>query len=209
MQTHVYATFVDPKDAEKAAGALLDNGVKSEDLTVIQHYAGEAYEVVNTTALNPTLDGPDVPPVILAEDNDKAERDAKRGLSTTTAGDAGIGAAKGTGWGLGVGALAALAAIFIPGVGLVAGGGALALAIGAAAATTGAGAIAGAVTGYLKDQGFEEQDAVRYEAVIANGGALMSVMVPSGGVSEATVWEMISKYNGTAFTHASSPARLI
>src|SRR5205085_9990716 len=87
------------------------------------------------------------------KDNDLS---AKTGLSTTTPADAGVGAAKGAGIGLGVGVLAALASIFVPGFGLVAGGGALATAIAGAVGTTAAGAIAGGVHGYLKDQGVPE-----------------------------------------------------
>ena len=70
---------------------------------------------------------------------------AKHGISTTTPEDAGEGAVKGTGIGLGVGILASLAALTVPGVGLVLGGGALAAALGATALTAGAGAIAGGV----------------------------------------------------------------
>ncbi len=47
----------------------------------------------------------------------------------------------------------------MPGVGLVVGGGALALAIGGALGTTAAGAVAGGMAGYLKDQGVSETDA--------------------------------------------------
>jgi hypothetical protein len=125
---------------------------------------------------------------------DPTHLSAKTGISTTTAADSGVGAAKGAGVGLGVGILAALAALFVPGFGLIVGGGALAVAIGGAVATTGAGAIAGAVTGYLKDQGVEEAVARDYEATLTSGGALLEVNVPSGNITEVTVREVLMKY---------------
>lgn len=122
------------------------------------------------------------------------ETSAKQGISTTTPADAGAGAIKGTGVGLGVGALAALASMFIPGVGLVVGGGALAAALGAMAATAGAGAAAGAVYGYLKDQGMDEPVAKAYDRVVSEGGVLMGVSVPSGNLNEGEVRLILEKY---------------
>jgi len=119
---------------------------------------------------------------------------AKHGLSTTTPEDAGEGAVKGTGIGLGVGILASLAALAVPGFGLVLGGGALAAAIGATALTAGAGAIAGGVTGYLKEQGVPGEAAERYHGTVQGGGAVLSVNLPSGDVDQATAQQVLSKY---------------
>ena len=119
---------------------------------------------------------------------------AKRGISTTTPEDAGEGAVKGTGIGLGVGILASLAALTIPGIGLVLGGGALAAALGATALTAGAGAIAGGATGFLKDQGVPHEAADRYHGMVAGGGAVLSVNIPSGDVDQATAEAILSKY---------------
>lgn len=119
---------------------------------------------------------------------------AKHGISTTTPEDAGEGAVKGTGIGLGVGILASLAALTIPGIGLVLGGGALAAALGATALTAGAGAIAGGATGYLKDQGVPHEAAERYHGTVSGGGAVLSVNVPSGDVDQATAESVLSKY---------------
>ena len=119
---------------------------------------------------------------------------AKHGISTTTPEDAGEGAVKGTGIGLGVGILASLAALMVPGVGLVLGGGALAAALGATALTAGAGAIAGGATGYLKDQGVPADAAERYHGTVAGGGAVLSINVPSGDVDQATAESLLSKY---------------
>lgn len=128
------------------------------------------------------------------DDDHDAEGSAKHGISTTTGADAGSGAMKGAGIGLGLGILAGIASLFVPGVGLVVGGGALAAALGGAAATTAAGAVAGGVTGYLKDQGVDAHIAEDYDNVVKNGGALLAVTVPSGNVDEARVREILGKY---------------
>lgn len=122
------------------------------------------------------------------------ETAAKHGISTTTPEDAGQGAVKGTGIGLGVGILASLAALTIPGVGLVLGGGALAAALGATALTAGAGAIAGGATGYLKEQGIPADAAERYHGTVTGGGAVLSLSIPSGKVDQGTAEEILAKY---------------
>ena len=271
---HLYASFADASLAEKAAGALLDYGVRQEDLSLVANdqygqtresyvtQAGDAqygtataeagtggigdrmaqtgdrlagsvtgafgaegtaagYEtaaaqragqagvgtlgtvgsigtagIYNTPTMavagdmNP-LDqgGPDS----AASQGDVATA-AKHGISTTTPEDAGEGAVKGTGIGLGVGILASLAALTIPGIGLVLGGGALAAALGATALTAGAGAIAGGATGFLKDQGVPHEAAERYHGTVTGGGAVLSVNVPSGDVDQATAESVLSKY---------------
>jgi hypothetical protein len=130
-------------------------------------------------------------------DSGNSDAVAKSGITTTTADDAGVGALKGTGIGLGIGILAGLASLIVPGVGLVIGGGALAGAIGAAALTTGAGAVAGGVVGYLKDQGVAETDAVRYEQALGSGGALLAVNLPSNGVDLQSAEVVLNKYGAT------------
>ncbi|AIE87267.1 hypothetical protein [Fimbriimonas ginsengisoli] len=40
MGNTIYASFVDPSLAEKAAGALLDHGVRAEDISVVQSHEG-------------------------------------------------------------------------------------------------------------------------------------------------------------------------
>src|SRR5205085_9143914 len=103
----------------------------------------------------------------------------------------------GAGIGLGVGVLAALASIFVPGFGLVAGGGALATAIAGAVGTTAAGAIAGGVHGYLKDQGVPEEAIAHYGDVWQKGGAIIAITCPSNGVDQATVESVLTKYGAT------------
>ncbi len=145
--------------------------------------ARDAVDMDNSGSRNSTSDSADA-----------TESAAKHGISTTTGADAGAGAVKGAGWGLGIGAVAALAALFIPGVGLVVGGGALAAALGGVAAATGAGAAAGAVTGYLKDQGVEAHVAEDYDRTIQGGGAILAVNAPSGDCSREEIMETLTKY---------------
>ena len=215
---HLYASFADASLAEKAAGALLDYGVRQEDLSLVAHddygktrqttygaetavgttygteMAGGAYSAVPITAsgdMNPMDQGG---PDSAANNTDLS---AKHGLSTTTPEDAGEGAVKGTGIGLGVGILASLAALAIPGVGLVIGGGALASALGATALTAGAGAIAGGATGYLKEQGVPGEVAERYHGAVQGGGAMLSVKLPSGDVDQAMAQGVLTKYGAS------------
>jgi hypothetical protein len=182
MASNLYATFVDSAQAEKAAGALLDYGVRKEDLSLVTNNDRFNYDDDDDT---------------VADHSGETERDAKTGISTTTAEDAGVGAAKGAGLGLAVGIVAGLASIFVPGFGLVYGGGALASAIGAAVATTAAGAVAGGVTGYLKDQGVEETVANLYNQNLRNGGALLQVDLAGGNVDSVTAAGIVAKYGGS------------
>ena len=233
---HLYASFADAALAEKAAGALLDSGVRQEDLSVVandqydqtqQSYAAQATDpnytagatgsygseggvaVYNnpaaaglgtagmgagTSAIAGDLNPLDRGGMDSAMSQENIETAAKHGISTTTPEDAGEGAVKGTGIGLGVGILASLAALTIPGVGLVLGGGALAAALGATALTAGAGAVAGGATGFLKDQGVPHEAADRYYGAVTGGGAVLSLNIPSGKVDQATAESILSKY---------------
>jgi hypothetical protein len=167
MTNPIYSTFSNPEMAEKAAGALLDYGIRAEDISVVFPHGYV-----------------------------KREDQAEKGITTTTSGDAASGAAKGAGIGLAAGVLAALASVFVPGVGLIVGGGALAIAIGAAAGTTAAGAVAGGVTGYLKDQGVPDDQIVEYTGALNDGGALMSITPTDEKVDQATIESIIRKYDG-------------
>ncbi|MEA2552622.1 MAG: hypothetical protein QOJ65_798 [Fimbriimonadaceae bacterium] len=278
MANILYAAFTDPALAEKAAGALLDHGVRAEDLSLVQNESCYSMprSVNEDTGVSPVIEGemtgatPYSPGVMGTgtyvapvdggypmnserdsidtystgtvmesgtgmynetnvqsgsmtttgarsggtgetmgmttgsmdneddcEDPEKVEKSAKHGISTTTPADAGVGAIKGAAVGLGIGALAALASLLIPGVGLVVGGGALATALGGLLGATGAGAIAGAMTGYLKDQGVEEHVAEQYGQAIAQGGAILAVHVPSGDVDEPKARQLLEKYGAT------------
>jgi hypothetical protein len=128
------------------------------------------------------------------DDTDNLESQAKSGLSTTTAADAEAGAGKGAAWGAGVGILAALAALAVPGFGIIVGGGALAIALAGIVGTAGAGAIAGGVTGYLKDQGVDEHVATEYEGAVSSGGAILAVTLPSAEVAEIDARMILNKY---------------
>ena len=201
----IYASFRDPELAEKAAGALLDFGMDANDISLLHHQAVGARRVGSTYGVDDYVEPTGVPSVQGSaevnernfkdiEDCDKADLDAKSGISTTTPADAGVGAAKGAAVGLGVGAIAALASLMIPGIGLVVGGGALAIALAGAAGATGAGAVAGAVTGYLKDQGVEEHIATEFANTVQSGGTMFAVQVPSGKVDEAQARSILDKY---------------
>lgn len=201
----IYASFTDPELAEKAAGALLDFGMDPNDISLLHHQAVAARRNEINYGIDDNLEPTTMPSVQATtaendklykdiEDCDKANLDAKSGISTTTPADAGVGAAKGAVVGLGVGTIAALASLLIPGIGLVVGGGALAIAIAGAAGATGAGAVAGAVTGYLKDQGVEEHIAKTLATTVQSGGSMFAVQVPSGKVDEQQARSILEKY---------------
>jgi hypothetical protein len=170
----VHAMFRDPEFAAKAVGALVDTGVDPHDISILIKDAPPGW--------NPKITGPD----LLDQ--------ATKGLTTTTGKDAAIGAMAGAGIGLGLGSIAALAALAIPGVGLVIGGGALLTAIAGAVGVSAAGAVSGAVYGFLKDQGTDETLAMAAEQDFQKGGALVSVTSPSGNVSTDTVNKVLAKY---------------
>jgi hypothetical protein len=170
----LYASFVDAASAERAAGALLDNGAMAADISII---ANEAYHTARAQA-----------------NAIEAENAAKGGISTTTPSDVAAGAAKGASIGLGVGIAAALASIFIPGLGLILGGGALATALAGGAATVLAGGAAGGVVGYLHDQGVPDEAATRYSSDFVAGGAILAVAIPTGSMLTGEVEAILAKY---------------
>ncbi len=173
----IYAAFNTDSQASKAVGALLDYGVRKEDISVVspqgstEYYKGKANE---------------------SESRDKATT----GITTTTGGDSAVGAEKGAGLGLGVGIIASLACLTVPGFGLVVGGGALATAIAATAGATAAGAVAGGVHGYLKDQGVPDDAIGSYGQAYDAGDTLVAVTVPSNDVTVVDAHEILGKYNG-------------
>lgn len=120
--------------------------------------------------------------------------EAARGISTTTAGDAAKGALGGAGIGLGLGVLLGLAAVAIPGVGLVAGAGAL--VAGLTAATGAAGAIAGGVYGYLCDLGLPPETARRLSDNLQAGGPILSITL-TGEIPEGEIVSILRKYGAT------------
>lgn len=168
----LYAAFADSHAAEKAIGALLDNGANQTDISLVASHPGP--NAVNETTTT--------------------EASAKTGISTTTGTDAAAGAIKGTTVGLGIGIAALAAALFIPGIGLVVGGGALASALAGVAGTAAAGAAAGGVTGYLVDQGLNEDQAARYSSTLESGGALVAISVPTGKITTEEVEGVLTKY---------------
>ena len=179
MRDTLFATFADTHHMEQAVGALLDHGVQEMDISIL----------LNDAHPNYVREGNDIKTA-----SDVREK-AEHGITTTTPQDAAAGAAAGAGVGLGIGALAALAAVTLPGIGLVLGGGALAIALAGLAGTTAAGAVAGGSLGYLKDMGVPGESIDKYSHVIRGGGALVSVSVPSGDVSEQAIRDILAKYS--------------
>ena len=204
MSQTIYAAFSDVKSAEQAAGALLDHGIRSEDLSLVSkddegkdrrdYVAHSANKDELETDENRALESGNEDP----NSRTGTELNAKHGISTTTPQDAAAGAAKGAGIGLGVGAVAAIASLFIPGVGIVTGMGALALALSGTAGATAAGALAGGVEGYLKDQGIPAEAATHYSQTYQSGGSILAVQRTSDNIDLATIEGVLHKYNATS-----------
>jgi hypothetical protein len=128
-------------------------------------------------------------------DMEQSRTEAADGISTTTAGDAAKGALGGAGIGVGLGILLGIAAVTIPGVGLVAGTGAL--IAGLAAATGAAGGIAGGVFGYLDDLGIPPDHARLISGQLDTGGVLLNIQV-SGTLTEEEIVRILNKYGATS-----------
>lgn len=175
MQQTIHASYMNPDNAARAVGALMDHGVPSTDISVFVKNRPASWD-------EKSKDGYDV------------VKTAEAGITTTTGEDAAAGGMKGAGVGLGVGILAALAAVTVPGFGLVFGGGALATALAGAAATTAAGAIAGGAYGYLADQGVNEETVSRINSTVESGGALVSVAMPTANLSGDEIQAILAKY---------------
>lgn len=185
MHNTLYATFADRDQAVKAAGALLDHGMYAADLSLVS--AGTETDLERfreASAFRYTH----------AEAARHEESVAKHGVSVTTTADAAAGAVPGAEIGLGVGLVFGLAALIVPGFGLVLGGGALATALAGAAAVTGGGAIAGAATGYMKDQGVPAESALAYHDAVTQGGAILAVALPSNTVDVDQARGLLTKY---------------
>jgi hypothetical protein len=213
MTSTIYASFANPKDADKATGALMDYGLHPEDISVVANvksaeewHADRERETItgfedlsdretrsdNETPRAELTDAPVVEGQTYAEA--RPESHAKAGISTTTGADAGAGAAKGAAVGLGVGVAAAIASVFLPGIGLVLGGGAIAAALVGAAGATGAGAIAGGAFGYMKDQGVPADEITTYQQVYTTGGAVLAISIRED-IDQSVVESVLAKYN--------------
>jgi len=108
--------------------------------------------------------------------------------------------------GAGVGAILGVAALAIPGVGPLAAAGAIASSAipGAAAIGAGVGAVAGGLTGLLKDHGISDDDAAYYEGRINEGGIFVSADISDGDIEAETAREILLRNGG----HNASQPRM-
>jgi hypothetical protein len=215
----IYALFQDVADAERAIGALADHGISRDAIGVVARRPAEQAEAgrvrseftrlsdqtglgqgePETTyearpgALPPASIQSTVTPTSSVDTVDNVSAVGKSGITTTTPQDAGAGAAVGTGIGLVAGLLLAAAAIAVPGAGLVLAGGAFATALAGAAGTTVAGAIAGGVTGYLRDMGMPEHAAQNIADRLHEGDYLLTVDADTSQYDDLKM--LLNKYN--------------
>ena len=154
LPNYTYASFNDYDIVIQAIAALLDHGIEKERIMLMLRDEQDRMKSIDP---NPLME------------------EALNGITVTTGNDAKEGASKGAGIGLGVGVLAGLVSIIVPGAGLVIAGGALATAAAGVLGTGAAGAIAGAVTGYLVDQGADEETIDEVVNRLENGAIIVGV----------------------------------
>jgi hypothetical protein len=187
----IFAQFDNQENAVKAGGALLDHGVSAErfDLLGGKHLSERFHRHHDHKSME-----------------DK-ESKVEHGVTTTTSADAMEGAKKGGVAGLALGALGGLAALFIPGYGIVVGSGALATAIGAAIGTGAAGAVAGGATGYLKDMGVDEHIARDFEKSLEKGGAIIALEIQRDDkITQSEARKVLEKYGANRIELGASVA---
>lgn len=174
--TSVFLSFNLKDNAEKFIAALLDHGMKTEDISVISREGGRTFTA------------------------EEVEKDAATGITTTTAEDFSKGAVIGGATGLGLGAILGLATLFVPGIGLVAGAGALATAIAATATTGAAGALVGGLAGYMRDMGVEGEVPDYFEQDYADDYIIVSVALRPDGMTSTDIANLADKYHATRST---------
>lgn len=174
--TSVFLSFNLKENAEKFVAALLDHGMKTEDISVVAREAGHTFTA------------------------EQVEKDASTGISTTTAADFSKGAVIGGTAGVGVGVLLGLATLFVPGVGIVAGAGALATAIAATATTGAAGALVGGIAGYMRDMGVEGEVPDEFERDYADDYIIVAVALRADGLASTEIANLADKYHATRTT---------
>ena len=173
-QNIISAVFDDRSAAEAAVNELRSAGAETDNLSIIGR-----------------------------EEDQTSVRD---GTGDVVDDDATSDTVKGALGGAGIGALLGVAALAIPGVGpLVAAGAIAGSAIpGAAAIGAGAGALAGGLTGLLKDHGVSDDDAGYYEGRINEGGIFVSVDASRGTISPETAREILTRNGG----HSAAQPRM-
>ena len=174
QQNIISAVFDNRSEAEAAVSELRSAGVDTASLSVIGR--------------------------------DEGKTTARDGSGEVTDNDAGSDAVKGALGGAGVGAILGVAALAIPGVGPLAAAGAIASSAipGAAAIGAGAGAVAGGLTGFLKDHGVSDDDANYYENRINEGGIFVSVDTSGGDIQADRAREILRRNGG----HSASQPRM-
>jgi hypothetical protein len=175
IMKHTYAAYRSYEVATQAVAALVDHGVNKDHIYLMTKNYDDQFS---------------------SEGTEDIKDHATGGITVTTPEDAREGAAKGAGIGLGIGVVAGLAALAIPGVGLIVGGGALATAIGGAVGATAAGALAGAVAGYLRDQGIDERTISTITQRLEVGDIVVSVDLAEESITLDEVRAILSKYEG-------------
>lgn len=228
----IYALFQSVSEAERVIAALQDHGISSEHISIIARRPAEQSETehvrqdfvrtadtgaetesgavnyieqpgaIPTAAVKGTIN-----PTSSVDTVENVSVVANSGITVTTGQDAAAGAAVGTGIGLVAGLIAAAAAITIPGFGLVLAGGALAAAAAATVATTAAGAVAGGITGYLRDMGMPEHAVINATDRLMEGDYLIAITAETTNYD--SIKKTLVKYNAVSVDTSADNYKLI
>jgi hypothetical protein len=162
----VTALFDDRHDAEKAYSALLDAGIREDDLSIVMsdETRGRHY-------------------------SDGGQRETEMGNKATEG--AGVGGAVGGTIGGIAGAIAAAAApVVFPGIGIVLSG-----PLAAALAGAGAGGLGGSIVGGLVGAGIPEERVKHYETGIREGSILLGASARTPADAD-TISDVFKRYGG-------------
>lgn len=168
MSQRVSALFLAHDEAERAAAALMDNGVDREEIALV------ARGPIKVEGEEPSASG---------------------AVTVTSPGDVAAGALAGAGVGAAVGLLGTLALV-LPGLGPLIAAGPIAAALAAGTgATAAAGAVAGGVYGALRDMGVEDDSARHLETGVLGGRTLLSVRTDA--LTTGEIEAIFQKYAAT------------
>jgi hypothetical protein len=187
MQT-LYAMFDDSSLALRAVAALLHQGVRTADISVITKERSVESEYQEESPAT------DLTENAYAGNRGFDNRELALSVEKGSSGDSMVDAAAGAGIGLGVGLTAALISIAVPGFGFVLGSGALACAIASATTAAAAGAFAGGILGHFRDAGMPDRAAESFVRAYEEGWAIVAVEIPDGVLDQPTAEQILNKY---------------
>ena len=173
MNTILHATFTDAKDGISAVESLLHHGMRAEDINLIlpESTSTDAATVrVSNEVARSTNHPSAAPPPCCHEERGDMEQGAGLGL-----------------------AFGLVAAMCVPGIGMIVGSGAI--VAGIMAAGTAAGGLTAGIYGYLTDRGIDAEIARKVTDHLAAGGTTLSVST-TGELNATEITHILEVFGG-------------